>query len=90
MSNAYEVAGRVRKAMALVGHQRAGYAEAPADRRPKSLANALEAASDEDWRQIARSAGVREPSTETRRVVISVLRDSERNPDPFAGLERAS
>jgi hypothetical protein len=88
--NAYEVAGRVAKALTLIDYLRAGYAAAPADKRPAVLSDALEAASDEDWREIARSAGVREPSTETRAVVISVLRDSENNPDPFAGLESAS
>jgi hypothetical protein len=84
--NAYEVQGRVAKALTLIDYLRAGYAAASADQRPPVLSSALEAATDEDWRQIAIRAGVHEPSQQTRDVVIARIRDAEREPDPFAGL----
>ena len=89
MPNPYKQTAQLQKAWALEHAIVAAWdGLTDEDRRGRSLADAVETWSDEEWTVASIKAGVHEPSAETRALVVKGLRiraESE-GKDPFAGL----
>jgi hypothetical protein len=70
MKNPYEVAARAKKVLALSALIPCAESQEGVER----TADWCEALSEADWQALAGAAGVKLPSSETRRLVITTLR----------------